>query len=110
MNTRKSQLTKSKQIYKPISKAKTDKLAQLCSSISDTKTSSKTNKNIKTEEIVGIPTLQKPRHSTSQRVKGVILALKQKSISSFIGDDQLICSSPLLKNHNWGYFIQMGQI
>lgn len=48
--------------------------------------------------------------STSQRVNCAILALKQKSFSSFIGDDQPICSSLLLKTHNRGYFILIGQI
>lgn len=90
MNTQ-SQLTKANQTHKPISKVETEKLAQSCGSISDI------NKKIKTKEIVEIPTPRKLRHSISQRVKGVILALKQKSLVDFIGDDLSVSSSPFLE-------------
>jgi hypothetical protein len=48
------------------------------------------------------PHVAQTNTSASQRVNCTILALKQKSTSSFMGDDQSICSSPLLKNHITG--------
>lgn len=109
MNTQKSQLIKSAEILKTVLRNERRELAQLCNPISDAKTFSKTNNNIKTKKIritINYSTFKIVRHSIFHILNRAFLKLNQKSLINFVRNGLLVSQLPLLKNHKGKYGYQ----
>jgi hypothetical protein len=87
MKSRTSQLTKSDQMHKPVSKNGLRRLAQSCNSIASRKT-------------INNPNFLVTRHSIFKRLKRALLKLSHKSLIGFVSDGLSVPQPTLLKNKN----------